>query len=234
MREITRHIFSLLIVVIFPISVRASENLIESHLRPTIEDGFDRTGLIIIGAGVAATWLTQTLDYQMRGAWIDHQRMSPQAARVGDVLGTGIPGGLIALSQIIWLEQEAGTAHAEALLETMAVTYLLKYANQRARPSSENHLSMPSGHTSTTFASATSLTYFYGWRAAVPGYLLATFTAASRWADDAHWFSDTVAGAAIGIFWGRATAIHHWGNVYGRFTPFIDTKSVGLTWLTEF
>jgi membrane-associated phospholipid phosphatase len=212
------------------------DNIIDAHVKPTLHDGFDRTGLYIIGAGVAVTALAQTYDYSMRATWRNHQRMSAQTARVGDIFGTGIPGIAIALTQILGADPEAGTAHAEALIDSFLVTSFLKFSSGRARPSSDNHQSMPSGHTSTTFASATSLTYFYGWKAGVPGYLLAGLTAASRWSDDAHWFSDTVAGAFVGFFWARASALHHLNRTFGggRLTPFADTQSLGILWRWDY
>ncbi len=208
-------------------------DVFKDHLKPTVQDGFDKTGLWIIAGGVAATALAQTQDYNHRSAWRDHQRMNESTAKFGDFLGTGIPGVAIALTQI-FVDRESGIAHSEALFDTFIVTSILKFSSQRARPSSDNHHSMPSGHTSTTFASATSLTYAYGWKAAVPAYALATFTATSRWADDAHWLSDTVAGAFVGFFWGRATSFHHLGSVTSHLTPVVDSQSVGLVWHTEF
>lgn len=219
--------------LLLPLVGRAESAILEQHLKPTLKDGFDSTGLWLIAGGMAATLLAQTQDYNHRSAWRDHQRMNESTADVGDFLGTGIPGVTIALTQI-WLDQQAGIAHSEALLDTFIVTSIIKASSQRARPSSDDHLSMPSGHTSTTFATATSLTYSYGLKAAIPAYMAATLTAASRWADDAHWLSDTVAGAFVGIFWARATALHHMSIAEGHFTPFVDTKTAGLLWRLEY
>lgn len=218
----------LLFLLFFPTGTQA--HLYSHHIKPTVEDGFDSTGFIIIGSGILATALAQTQDYAVRDAYQDHQRISTSQSKVGDFLGTGIPGATIALAQI-FLDREAGVAHAEALIDTFIVTSILKTANRRNRPDSENKQSMPSGHSSTTFASATSLAYAYGWAGAVPAYLLAGFTAATRWSDDAHWFSDTVAGAFVGFFWGRATAGHHGLRC---FTPFVSTTHAGAFYKFSF
>lgn len=154
--------------------------------------------------------LSQSQDTAVRESYSQNQRMSKDVSKVGDFLGSGVAGGAIAISQL-YLDSENGWAHTEALLATFVTTSALKYTNGRNRPGSDNRYSMPSGHTSTAFATATSLSYSYGWKAAIPGYILATFVAASRWSDDAHWLSDTVAGAFIGYFWGRASSFHHSG-----------------------
>ncbi len=178
------------------------------HVTPTLSQGFDHTGLWMIVGSLAAVHLAQTQDLKMREDFSNYNRVSSNVSRVGDFLGTGIPGVATALLQL-YVDPENGKAHAEALIDTTLVTSVLKYASARSRPDSDNHLSMPSGHTSTTFASATSLAYAYGWKAGVPAYLLAAFTGVTRMSDDAHWFSDTVAGAAVGIFWARAVSPHH-------------------------
>lgn len=228
-RRIRFTLFLLVAGVVLP-SSKAHSEIWKDHAAPTLEQGFDRTGWILIGSGILATALAQPQDQAARNAWNNDQRMSHDLARAGDVAGMGIPGIAIALTQL-WLDPEAGKAHAEALIDTFLVTSILKQANQRSRPgNAANKQSMPSGHTSTTFASATSLTYFYGWKAAVPAYSVAVITGLSRLSDDAHWLSDTVAGAFIGIFWGRATALHH----LNLPTPIVGHNLYGLGWGYKF
>jgi membrane-associated phospholipid phosphatase len=183
----------------------AKSDFWDQRVLPTFSRGFDPAGFAIIGAGGISVALTQPLDYQTQAAFVDHQRLSEENSEIGDTLGTGIPGALIAITQL-FMDYENGIAHADALVLTGVTTLLLKVSNKRNRPSSANRWSMPSGHTSTAFASATALTYAYGFWAAVPAYSLATLVAVSRLSDNAHWLSDTVAGATVGLFWGRATA----------------------------
>ena len=84
----------------------------------------------------------------------------------------------------------------------MAVTVRgIKYVVNRTRPSGGNH-SFPSGHTATSFMTATMLHKEYGWRSpwwSIGGYTVAAVTGVSRIMNNAHWMSDVVAGAAIGI-----------------------------------
>ena len=84
----------------------------------------------------------------------------------------------------------------------MAVTVRgIKYVVNRTRPSGGNH-SFPSGHTATSLMTATMLHKEYGWRSpwwSIGGYTVAAVTGVSRIMNNAHWMSDVVAGAAIGI-----------------------------------
>lgn len=78
----------------------------------------------------------------------------------------------------------------------------LKYTVCRGRPDGSSFNSFPSGHTATSFMSATLLHKEYGWKypwLSICGYSIATFVGASRVLNKRHWMSDVVAGAAIGI-----------------------------------
>jgi membrane-associated phospholipid phosphatase len=199
----------IILTLVLLIASPAQAELWKDHFKPTLKDGFDKKGLLIIGGGLLAVAIAQPNDYHVREQYSDHQKIPASNSKIGDLLGTGVPGSLLALSQIFFWDEGNGYAHAEAIFDAGMFTFAAKYAGGRNRPNSDNKYSMPSGHTSTTFASATSLAYAYGLKAALPAYMLAGFTAATRWSDDAHWFSDTVAGAVIGIFWGRASYRHH-------------------------
>lgn len=183
-----------------------SDSFADQHVWPTLRRSVDERSLQIISLGVATVLIAREQDDRVREQWVDHQKMSQSDADIGNFLGTGIPGLTIAFSQM-YFDRLQGQAHLRALVYTELMTTTMKSGFGRNRPgSSNNHRSFPSGHTSTTFASATALTCAYGWKAAVVAYPLALFTGASRLADDAHWFSDVVAGAFVGLWWGRASA----------------------------
>ena len=77
----------------------------------------------------------------------------------------------------------------------------IKYIVNRQRPYGGDH-SFPSGHTATSFMTATMLHKEYGWRSpwfSIGGYTIAAVTGVSRIMNNAHWLSDVMAGAAIGI-----------------------------------
>jgi membrane-associated phospholipid phosphatase len=78
---------------------------------------------------------------------------------------------------------------------------------QRERPDHSNNVSFPSGHAAGAFAVATVLTSHYGWKAAIPAYIGATYVAAARVHDNKHYLSDVTFGAAMGIAGGRTVML---------------------------
>lgn len=81
---------------------------------------------------------------------------------------------------------------------SLAATLILKQCIKEWRPDFSNRHSFPSGHTSTTFSTATFLQCRYGWKVGVPAYVLATYVGWGRvYAKKHHWW-DVLAGAAIG------------------------------------
>jgi membrane-associated phospholipid phosphatase len=80
----------------------------------------------------------------------------------------------------------------------LGLTYGLKFTIDEKRPNGDNQ-SFPSGHASTSFASAEFLRKRYGWEYGIPAYVAATFIAFSRAESKQHYTHDVIAGAAIGI-----------------------------------
>lgn len=207
MRKI--YLFLLLFLTIVPQAPAASSDdfpPIPQTKEEWLGRSFDATSFKILLSGFSASAAAYNGDQGVRAAWVNHQRMDKQVAHVGDLLGTGVPGILIGLAQYQW-DRSTGTAHLKAIAGAGIWTYALKAVARRQRPgNSDNYQSWPSGHTSTAFATATSLGFAYGWKAGVPATLIASFVAASRLADDAHYFSDTLAGAAVGVWMGYSYA----------------------------
>ena len=82
----------------------------------------------------------------------------------------------------------------------------IKLAVGRTRPDG-TQFSFPSGHSASSFATATVLQRNLGWKAGVPAYAMATFVAASRVQVKRHYLSDVTMGAAIGIIAGRSVTV---------------------------
>lgn len=102
-----------------------------------------------------------------------------------------------------------GLCIASGIAINLGLTYGLKYVFARTRPydaykeiiplAKENSFSMPSGHTSSAFNVATSLTLFIPkWYVAVPAYAWASGVAYSRMYMGVHYPSDIIAGAILG------------------------------------
>lgn len=91
---------------------------------------------------------------------------------------------------------------AQGFVLNGGVTTAVKYAVGRERPDASNHLSFPSGHTSTSFMWATVVSRHYGAKAAIPAYVAAVSVGASRLMSNKHFLSDVVAGATIGYLVG--------------------------------
>ncbi|HVK62349.1 MAG TPA: phosphatase PAP2 family protein [Bdellovibrionales bacterium] len=178
----------------------------EDQFVPTFKAAGETGSLVILGSGVGATVISERYDDEVREANQNNQRLSEDFAGIGSKLGSGAPGILIATAQLFF-DQPNGLAHGRALALTSASHISIALIAQRTRPNGDRTLSFPSGHGSSAFATATSLAYSYGWWVGVPSFAAAYLVSAARVADDAHWLSDVVAGAALGIFWGRASAI---------------------------
>lgn len=191
---------------IFLISTTAAAaNFYENEIQPVLKKSVDTTSLQMWGAGLGSSLVARTQDDSWRDQWRHNQKMSKDDSHRGDVIirnGWNVGGAI--LQRLI--DPENGDRHLKALAFTALNTWTLKGVVGRGRPHGGNHHSFPSGHTSSAFASATALSYSYGWKAAVLAYPIATAVGLSRTADDAHWLSDVVAGAWIGVIWGRASA----------------------------
>ena len=116
-----------------------------------------------------------------------------------------------------------------AQLVAQSVTQAIKFTTQRTRPNGST-LSFPSGHTASTFATASVVQREFGWKAGVPAYAVASWVAASRMHADRHYLSDVVMGATIGIMAGRAVTV---GTHTTRFavSPVVVDGVIGISFV---
>jgi len=155
------------------------------------------------------------------------------------IIGTGLITG----------NEHATAVGARALGSALlggAILQSIKTALGRRRPNASDvgvwdfipfsgNQAMPSGHTATAFAFATSLADDLDpiW-AKVGLYGLAAGTGWSRINDNKHWFSDVVAGTIIGIT--SAKLVNGRWQVFGIQTPgvFVSDRGTTLSWHATF
>ncbi len=123
-------------------------------------------------------------------------------------------------SRSSWGRMLVSDAFSTALMA--ATVNGLKYTVQRPRPDGSRNNSFPSGHTATSFMSATMLHMEYGWRSpwfSIGAYTVATASGVSRILNNKHWMTDIIGGASIGI-----GAVH-----LGYYLTDLIFKEKGLT-----
>ncbi len=140
---------------------------------------------------------------------------TPSLTRAAGVAATlaGPATDLAVAGAIALKDPETGYLAANAIIYAGIATEVLKFTFGVTRPRAQAghephpfryfedgiHDSMPSGHTSTAFALARVLAERYPkYRAAI--YAAATAVGLSRIYASAHWPSDVIAGAAVGIW----------------------------------
>lgn len=209
-------------------------SLWQNEFKPTIENSFDRGGQLIFASGVVASVAARQYDDQVYRHNLDDNNkiMDQKTADLGGSIGSGGPGIAIAVAQLFF-DRENGLRHGKALALTAANHITLAALVNRQRPNNQNYLSFPSGHASSSFATATSLAYAYGAPAGIPAFALASFVAASRVSENIHWLSDVVAGAALGIYWGRAAALNP-AKEYFTILPSYSEGVAGLSFQMDF
>ncbi|GIL17532.1 MAG: hypothetical protein BroJett040_12830 [Oligoflexia bacterium] len=221
-----------LLILFFSLGAHAAEtNFYQDQIQPTLEKSSDEIGVKLWLGGVASVLVARHYDDQVREQWRLNQKMSRSETRsFNDYIDNGVNFG-IALTQY-FVDRENGISHLRALGFTAVTTTAMKKAFRRERPNQSNHDSFPSGHTSSAFATATSLTHAYGWRAAVIFYPLSVGVGLSRISSDDHWFSDVVGGAFLGFIWGRAGYFHSTSN--SAVVPWIEGDAGGLIWTARY
>jgi membrane-associated phospholipid phosphatase len=146
---------------------------------------------------------------------------------------------------------KTGSLHVfEGLIDTGIALSLIKVLAGRTRPihrptdsrflgpggyfeNSSDNSSFPSGHSAMSFAAATIVSHEAGtYWVGIPAYALAGGIAYSRIYVEKHWFSDVVAGAALGYSIGVLVEKHRHAKPEktGRIYPTAGEDWIGLAW----
>lgn len=116
----------------------------------------------------------------------------------GDILSVALPVAAYASTQIWRDDQKPGWRFVAAIGTSTLLTQSLKRIVNKTRPNGGSY-SFPSGHTSSSFTGAAFIQRRYGWKAGVPAYLLASYTAWTRIYANKHDYWDLLGGSIIGI-----------------------------------
>lgn len=236
--------FLFLISVLSVLNVHADENSFsDRHIYPVLKKGTDSYSGATFLSGVLATLIARDQDDFTRSEWRKSSKISDSEAHIGDLIGTGAGSLLIMGGQYVWDPQISHTeSHLRGFVFGGISIYALKTAFGRNRPgNSDSHQSFPSGHTAISFMTATHLAYAYGWETALVAFPVATFVGITRLHDDAHWLSDTVAGAFLGVLVGRATfydsstlETQTEKNRYYQILPVVQNEYAGVSFYVSY
>jgi len=169
------------------------------------------------GGALVAIGASHHFDSQVRTHFTQH--LQPGQTTPSDDLQDIIPTAVVlgaTWGYAHWTDDSNGEREAWAMLEAAGLStvtaYTLKYITRRERPdqtSDPNEWfksggnSFPSQHSTAAFAVGTVLAESgnddYRWVRRFLGYGLGVVTSYLRLEHNAHWLSDTVAGAALGI-----------------------------------
>lgn len=197
---------------------------------------FSRDNLFPVLVGTAATGTAFRFDLRAESGLAGRARGLSSRASTAGGLKLVLPAtiGLFAAGRFA----EGGRFRAftydatQALVVNTVYTAALKTVTSRTRPDGSDTLSLPSGHTSTSFAWATVANAHYGWKVGVPSYVAAGVIGLSRITTNRHHLSDVIAGAAIGYVTGR-TVVRVNGEPTGRkrtfaLHPMTDAEGSGV------
>lgn len=191
---------------------------------------------VVLGLGLGMALAALPIDQDVRSsvaeveAWGRHR---DDVFAVGSIGGnlltnlgfTGTLYGIGALSDRPKL-RSTGRQGFEAALLSNVIVLGIKETVGRQRPDGSDSRSFPSGHAAASFAVASVLHRNYGLRIGVPAYAFATFVAYSRINDDAHYLSDVLFGAAMGVAVGRVVSRFHLERL--KVAPVLKKGTTGV------
>jgi len=167
--------------------------------------------LVILGTGGAAALAVHHEDAHWTELSVENQGLE-NTLDPGQVVGSGwVQGGAAVGAMVIGhftspRVEEIGAKLLRAQIVNFAITQPIKHAVNRTRPDGTRY-SFPSGHSSSSFATAAVLQRELGWKVGAAAYGMATYASWSRLSENKHYASDVIFGAAIGLVSGRCVTV---------------------------
>nr|WP_121272186.1 phosphatase PAP2 family protein [Pedobacter schmidteae] len=217
------------------------------HFKPTsfiIPAVFIGYGLVSLTGDNAIRRLDYTTNNELRE---DH----PNFAMKIDNYSRYIPAVAVYGLDLIGIKAKNNVVDRSIMLATSyaitsAITGTMKVTSNRLRPNGTDRHSFPSGHTALAFMTAEFLHQEYKDQSAwygVAGYAIATGTGVLRLYNNAHWVSDVVAGAGVGILSTKLSYLiypylkrkfAHKKSAPMMFTPTYQSGSMGFNLIKSF
>jgi membrane-associated phospholipid phosphatase len=184
---------------------------------------FSRRSIVPVIAGAAASGIATAPEQDLEkhfsrgdmwGGWAD-----PGKYVGSPVVVAGVGATLFAVSRRSADRDFRSLSYSllhGAIMSAMIVQSA-KAGTQRLRPNGEDHSAFPSGHATDSFMAATVVADHYGWKAAIPGYLIATYVSATRLEERKHHLTDVTVGAAVGYLIGKTVSKRIHGGKESRF-----------------
>ena len=198
--------------------------------------------LLILGAAFGVDRIVRhNWDEDVREYFEDNDSSLAETDDFGSIIGNPglhfLVGGtwyLAAVQQRDARHHELSKTLLEALIVTNASTMAFKLGMDDRSPNGEQW-GWPSGHTSSSVCVAAVMHEYYGWKAGVPLYLLAGYSAATRLEDREHDLSDLIFGAALGYVAGHSVVKGELPQI-GGFTvlPYADRNAGGVMFVKGF
>jgi len=198
--------------------------------------------LLILGAAFGMDRIVRhNWDEDVREYFEDNDSSLAETGDFGTIIGNPGLHFLIGGTWYLAAVQGRDARHHElskvllnALIVNGASTMALKLGMDDRAPNGQKY-GWPSGHTSSSVTVAAVMHEYYGWKAGVPLYLLAGYTAATRLEDREHDLSCLVFGAALGYVTGHSVVKGELPQVAGfTILPYADRNAGGVMFVKGF
>lgn len=191
-----------------------------------------KSNLLILGTAGLGAVLAFQIDDRVQDYTQREGLLPENVSKFGDLYG--VIGSAILLPVSIIITSKAADESNREMLEKLefaastlvangVTTIILKELIGREKPNGSSNRSMPSGHTSQSFAVAAVVNEIYGQNAGILAYLVASLVGVSRINDNEHYLSDVIIGAGLGTVIGRGFAKTYKENIY------MPSMSINLT-----